>query len=396
MAIKRPTILAPIPFFEPGYKAGGSVRTLSNLIRAMQGHYRFRIVCTDRDLGDSAPYAGVPGDRLISGEVYEAYYLTASPGALRRLIMLVKTQDYELLYLNSVFSPLFTLLPLALRRLRIIRRVPVVICPRGELSDAALTIKSYKKRPFLKLAAWFGLYRDAVWQSASPYESEEIRRRIGPQAEVMLAPDFPSLAVPDRIAEEKRAGQLRLIFFSRIAPIKNLLFALNCVQQLEGKATLDIYGPIEDASYWRLCQEAIDKLANPALVAYRGALAPHEVANTLTRYDLFVLPTLGEGYGHAIVEALTAGCPVLISDRTPWRGLADKGVGWELSLSDEQRFVDVLSRCAAMDGKAHRAMKERAAAYGREIIHNDGTLQAHVAMFERACGIAAGREEQHG
>src|SRR3546814_17574361 len=41
-------------------------------------------------------------------------------------------------------------------------------------------------------------------------------------------------------------------------------------------------------------------------------------------YGPFVL---GENYGHVIAEALEAGLRLLISDQTPWRGLAEAGVG---------------------------------------------------------------------
>jgi hypothetical protein len=46
----------------------------------------------------------------------------------------------------------------------------------------------------------------------------------------------------------------------------------------------------------------------------------------LAEYDLFLFPTLGENYGHVISEALASGCPVVISDQTPWRNLEAEGI----------------------------------------------------------------------
>ena len=34
-------------------------------------------------------------------------------------------------------------------------------------------------------------------------------------------------------------------------------------------------------------------------------------------YDLLFLPTKGENFGHVILESMSAGTPVLISDTTP-------------------------------------------------------------------------------
>ena len=71
-------------------------------------------------------------------------------------------------------------------------------------------------------------------------------------------------------------------------------------------------------------------------------MAPELIREAVVSSDLLFLPTAGENFGHAIQEALAAGCPVLISDRTRWRDLAPKGVGWDLPLSAPDRFVAVL------------------------------------------------------
>ena len=53
----------------------------------------------------------------------------------------------------------------------------------------------------------------------------------------------------------------------------------------------------------------------------------------LGKHHVFLFPTLGENFGQVILEAMTAGCAILISDATPWRGLQEKGYGWELPLA---------------------------------------------------------------
>ena len=42
--------------------------------------------------------------------------------------------------------------------------------------------------------------------------------------------------------------------------------------------------------------------------------------------------TRHENFGHAVVEAWAHGRPVLLSDQTPWRGLAELDLGWDLPL----------------------------------------------------------------
>ena len=47
-------------------------------------------------------------------------------------------------------------------------------------------------------------------------------------------------------------------------------------------------------------------------VSYLGAVLPENVQGILSKYDLFVLPTRGENYGHVILESLATGTPVLM------------------------------------------------------------------------------------
>ena len=47
----------------------------------------------------------------------------------------------------------------------------------------------------------------------------------------------------------------------------------------------------------------------------------------------------GENFGHVIHEALRAGLPLIISDKTPWQQLEEKGVGWALPLNNPGAFA---------------------------------------------------------
>jgi glycosyltransferase involved in cell wall biosynthesis len=46
-----------------------------------------------------------------------------------------------------------------------------------------------------------------------------------------------------------------------------------------------------------------------------------------------VLPTYNENFGYVILEALLAGCPVILSDQPPWRDLEARQVGWTIPLA---------------------------------------------------------------
>jgi hypothetical protein len=87
------------------------------------------------------------------------------------------------------------------------------------------------------------------------------------------------------------------------------------------------------------------------------------------------------------VEAWSAGCPVLVSDRTPWRALAADGVGWDVPL-ERARWVAALVRCAAMTDADLLPMRQQSVARARRVWHDgvDGALALQELIVIKAYG----------
>ncbi|MCG7851979.1 MAG: glycosyltransferase family 4 protein, partial [Methanosarcinaceae archaeon] len=186
---------------------------------------------------------------------------------------------------------------------------------------------------------------------------------------------------------EKAAGRFKIIFLSRISRNKNLDGALKILNGLKGQVRFDIYGPMEDRTYWSVCQKLISSLSENIEVRYFGSVAHDQVGTVMMEHDLFFLPTLGENFGHVILEALCAGCPVLISDQTPWRDLEEKGVGWDLPVERIEMFREVLQRCVDMNDEVYVKWSERAWAYGLGVSRNDETVEQNRHLFFHAVGM---------
>ena len=114
-----------------------------------------------------------------------------------------------------------------------------------------------------------------------------------------------------------------------------------------------------------------------------GEVTPAEVLNTFARYDVFVLPTRGENYGHVILEALMAGTPVLISDQTPWRN-SDDGAVETLPLADSDEWVAAIERWASFDEAELKLRREAAHRYARNYLESSGAVEQNRALFLEA------------
>ena len=105
----------------------------------------------------------------------------------------------------------------------------------------------------------------------------------------------------------------------------------------------------------------------------------------MREHDIFFFPTLGENFGHVILEALCAGCPILISDQTPWRDLEEKDVGWDMPLSKPEMFQEVLQRCVDMNNDEYVKWSERAQEYGFGVTKDDGVVEQNRRLFNLTC-----------
>jgi glycosyltransferase involved in cell wall biosynthesis len=242
--------------------------------------------------------------------------------------------------------------------------VPILLAPRGEFNPGALALKRWKKRVYIGLSRFAGLPARLHFHATSEAESVEIRRLFGASTRVKMATNFGPRNMPVLPAPSpKKKGELSLVFLSRLVPKKNLHFIFPILAKLRGQITLKVWGPEEDVAYVRMVRECVRALPSHISVTFCGEVASVDVWARLAESHFFVLPTLGENHGHAIVEAWQAGLPVVLSDRTPWRGLEDQRLGWDLPLEEPQRWIQTLQTCLEMSHEEFQ--KFRTAAFDR-------------------------------
>jgi glycosyltransferase involved in cell wall biosynthesis len=384
----RPVVFILMAYYLPGYKAGGPVRTIRNLVGALSDEFDFRVFTSDHDFAQSAPYSGVRINEWNCVEGAEVFYANAAARKPRRLAAILRDVNPDIVYVNSFFSPRFSIAPLMLRRLGMAAASkPWIVAPRGEFSRGAIAIKSLKKRACMAAARTVGLHRGVLWQASSPHEAADIEREFGvPATSIVVAPNLTAPVERDLPGETSRRDpdRLSICFLARVCAMKNLAFAITTLARCRCPVDLHIYGPVEDEAYAESCRKLVPSAGSPLAVSWRGEVPHEQVRLVLAKHDLFFLPTLGENFGHGIFEALAAGVPVLVSDRTPWRDLDKAGVGWVRPLDDHQPFVEAIERLAAMSTDARLAMRLRAHAYATKVAASSAARDANRQLFRVA------------
>jgi hypothetical protein len=134
-----PTVLIINHHYLPGWKTGGPVRSISNMVEWLGDDIAFKILTADRDRGDQQPYPRVqPGvwNRVGKSSVR---YLTPQEFGLFALRRIISETPHDVLYLYSVLAGL-VIRVLVLRRLRLIPLRPAIVAPRGHLDSGALRL----------------------------------------------------------------------------------------------------------------------------------------------------------------------------------------------------------------------------------------------------------------
>lgn len=376
------SVLCVADYYVPGFKGGGPIRTIENLVNSTDKELSFSVFTRDRDLGATSSYSNVKINEWQAVGKAQVFYASPLTFAGLGIFRILRDARFELLYLNSFFSIGGAIIPLLLRKF-LRGTLPVVIGPRGEFSVGALQLKSTKKSVYITFAKWVKLFHFVTWQASSQYEADDIRR-IFPGANICIAPDLPLPYSPlDHKAHQQVGTTTRLIFLSRISPMKNLLYLLEALKYVVSGVQVSIVGPIEDRDYWRLCCAVMSELPPNVEVLYRGEVPPSEVPSIFADHDLFVFPTLGENFGHVIFESIRVGTPVLLSDQTPWQADSDQVISI-LPLGQSDRWAAAIDEFAQLSASELDARRANALKFAAKYLENDHSAALNVEMFRYA------------
>jgi len=381
MGSSRTKILVFIDWFLPAYKAGGPIQSVSNIVSYLT-EIDFFICTSNKDLGETEPLARVPSNEWVQHESNcKVIYLSKENINGKKINVLVNETDPDQIYLNSLFSVNFTLKPLFY--LSRSYKKKIILAPRGMLGSGSLKLKSFKKKVFLKLSKLFRLYENVTWHVSSLAEGEEVKTVFGRASNVHVAPNFPKKNDTQLNLIKKMAGELMLVSVSRISKVKNILFAIQCLNhKYQGSISFDIYGPIEDEEYWHSCLMEIERLPDNVEVTYKGILKPNAIHSVVNTYHFLFSPTTHENFGHVIIESFIASKPVIISDNTPWRELGDKNIGWDINLNNRMEFQSTIQHCLDMEQAAYDDKSNLAFKFGIQTMNNEDVLRSNLELFK--------------
>ena len=306
-------------------RLGGITSSLFGLCQGTEaaGGYRNEIVAfCGRDEADASPTAGAtrfPAGRLLW------YTSRALRTRLRK-----RLEPAGIIHIHGVWTEHCSITGRLARQ----SGTPYLVSAHGMLESWALRQKRYKKawysnfveRPNLQSAACL---RALTLQEVADY------RAFGLRNPIVLIPN-PAPVRPQADASiffarrPELAGKRIVLFMSRIHTKKGLDIlcrAWAAIHRDFPDAHLVIAGPDSDGTLERTVSLA-RTLRIESSVTFTGMLAGVDKWSALSAANVFILPSYSEGFSMAILEALSAGCPVIATRACNFPDIAGHHCGW--------------------------------------------------------------------
>lgn len=277
--------------------------------------------------------------------------------------------DYDLIHIHAVFSYATAAAAYYARKYQ----VPYIILPHGMLDPWSLSKSWLAKKIYLMLVEKRNIEQAAAVHFTA---EDELRTCFSFRGSKFVLPcllDLGELQMsPPKGSFKGKHPEMKdktlILFLSRIDRKKglDLLIAALARLALRRDDFLFILAGSGDETYERQVTLMINKAGLTARTVRTGFVDGVEKAALLADADIFVLPSYQENYGIAVVEAMAAGLPVVISNKVNiHNGIAQAGAGLVVSLHVGElaeaivRLLEEPSLRASMGKRAQRLIQEK-------------------------------------
>lgn len=261
----------------------------------------------------------------------------------------------------------------------VIRKVPVVVSPRGTLSAYSFTNRSSFSKRTMQVMLGKYLLRRSFIHVTSQKEGHDIYALIHPK-KLMNIPNFVVLGAPPGPLVKPKDSRLELLFLSRIEEKKGLDILFNALESVTIPYHLTIAGDGEPGYVANLKALAARQniYGNISWIGFQGG----NKFELLAGMDIMVLTSHDENFGNVVIESLSVGTAVLISKNV---GLADyvseNNLGWvcELEADNIRSFIELIANATS----ARADIRSRAPGRIQTDYREDNLAKRYMDMYKQ-------------
>jgi len=381
-------VLQVVPSLAPEW--GGPVKVVNELAGALEaiGVSSEIISAQGRRVGNPETVTNDIPIHLFETGPIARLWTAHTPGLKKTLAR--KIPDFDLVHIQELWHyPGYIASKIARSR-----NVPYIVTIHGELNEWNLQQKRLKKQIYMTAIQRGILQKSAALHAITQAESNRIRQ-LEIETPVAMIPngihteEFENL--PDRSQFVSRYPELEnrliVLFLGRIQQKKGLDIlaqAFGNLARTRDDVRLVVAGPDEDNTLTEVktilkSHGALEKAVFP------GMLTGEQKLEALSAADIFALTSYSEGFSVALLEALSAGLPLVITDECNFPEVGDSRAGFVVRPNDSETASAVMSLLDSAD--LRREMSENA----RRLVRSNYTWERIAEkMFTLYGNVIAG------
>lgn len=269
----------------------------------------------------------------------------------------------------------------------VLRGVPVVLSPRGTLSDYSFTNRHVAIKKILHAVTGKFLLNRCYLHTTSEREEAAMTVLLKPKGiftihnfvDLPAMPDPPP-AIPVNLHEN---SLLKLLFFSRIEQKKGLelLFAALAGTAIPYRLTVAGSGDEQYVTALKKLSEQYKIDYHIDWVGFKG----HDKFELIAAHHLLVLPSYDENFGNVVIESLAMGTAMLISTAVGLAAYtANRQFGWICetnALSIKNCLIEIYNDPARL-----AAIRQLAPAMIRDDFKEKTLIKQYYEMYKQISG----------
>jgi glycosyltransferase involved in cell wall biosynthesis len=282
-------------------------------------------------------------------------------------------RQYDIVHIHAWWN-LVSILSCLIAR---IRKVPVVLSPRGTLSTYSFHNKNSFIKKCIHISLGNPLLNKCFIHVTSTREARAIDQLIKPK-QIINIPNFVELGKATYQKNTATDNVLKLLFLSRIEEKKGLDILINSLTEITVPYHLTIVGS-GAAVYIEQLKKLSIQIGVDTNIGWAGFQNENKF-NIMAQADLLILPSYDENFGNVVIESLSVGTAVLVSEHV---GLADyvtqNNLGWICKIKSNS-VAGIINQ---IDRNALERIKQNAPAIIAQDFNENNLVKKYTDMYQQ-------------
>lgn len=328
-------ILHISPSYKPASIYGGPTRSVSLLCETLRHYIAIQLLTTTANGHQELPAQRkeVDGVDVFYFRRITKDHTHLSPGLWYHLYQQIRKNNQKaaperlIIHIHSWWNTVAILSCLIAR----LSKIPVILSPRGMIGSYTFSNRNNLLKKIIHQTIGLSLLKHCQIHATSQQEAEDILAVFQPKQLSVI----PNLISFQQCKAYKCSPSVcfRILFLSRIEQKKGLELLFKALEHLSINWSLSIVGD-GDSGYLLKLKSLLQEYHFQHRITWHDAVDDDLKYSVFADHDLLILPSYNENFANVVLECLSTGTPVAVSNRV---GLSDyilqNQLGWVFKLN---------------------------------------------------------------